>query len=143
MIDALISNPTVRMLEQTLSFTEQRHNLLLEDIANASVPGAVQKDVSVGEFQQSLRKAINQKRASANNVYEPESGRTVSFEPGRSRVTVTPREEVHSVAFHDRGVRDMEYLMSELADNALGHNMAAQFLKSRYDAIGRAISMKV
>ena len=68
MIDALISNPTVRMLEQTLSFTEQRHNLLLEDIANASVPGAVQKDVSVGEFQQSLRKAINQKRASANNV---------------------------------------------------------------------------
>ena len=31
---------------------------------------------------------------------------------------------------------------SEMADNAIAHNMAAQFLKSRYDLVNRAISMK-
>jgi hypothetical protein len=39
-------------------------------------------------------------------------------------------------------VRSMEYLMSQMADNALAHNTAAQFLKARYDLISRAISMK-
>ena len=42
MIDTFLADPTIRMLEQTMSFTEQRHNVLLEDIANASTPGFVQ-----------------------------------------------------------------------------------------------------
>ncbi len=142
MIDALLSDPSVRMLEQTVSFTEQRHNALLEDIANASTPGYVQKDLSVQEFQKSLKRAVAQKRASLNGAFEPESSENVQFEAGGSGVTAKAVENPTSVAFHDRGVRSMEYLMSEMADNALAHNMAAQFLKSRYDLANRAISMK-
>jgi flagellar basal-body rod protein FlgB len=131
------------MLEQTLSFTEQRHNVLLENIANVSTPGYVQKDLSVAGFQATLRKAVEERRASPANCYEPGSTDEVTFEPGGSRLLTNPEEAPMSVAFHDRGIRSMEYLMSEMADNALAHNVTAQLLRGKYDSIAKAISMKV
>jgi flagellar basal-body rod protein FlgB len=142
MIDDLVSYPTVRLLEQTMNFTEQRQNVLAEDISNISTPGFVARDLSVQDFQKSLRKAIDRKWASNNDTYEPESGESVTFEAGGSRLVAKASELPNSVAFHDRGIRSMEYLMTQMADNAYAHNMAAQFLKSRYDQISRAISMK-
>jgi len=142
MVSAILSDPTIRMLEQTMDFTEQRHNVLLEDIANASTPGFVQRDLPVAQFQKSLRDAVKRQRESLNDLYEPQSDDTVGFEPGGSDVTTQAVETPNSVPFHDRGVRSMEYLMSQMADNAMAHNMAAQFLKNRYDMIARAITMK-
>ena len=142
MIDSLVSTPAIRMLEQTLSFTEQRHQVLSEDIANASTPGFVQRDLSVEEFQGSLREAVIRRRRSATDIYAPESGNTITF-AGDSNVDAQPAEYPNSVVFHDRGIRSMEYLMSEMADNAVAHNMTAQLLKGRYDQLSRAISMKV
>ncbi|MGN6367273.1 MAG: flagellar basal body rod protein FlgB [Phycisphaerae bacterium] len=142
MIDSLISSPTIRMLEQTLDFTEQRHNVLLEDIANVSTPGYVQKDVSVAAFQKSLQEAVARKWASNNNDYEPESNGVVDFTPGVSTVQVKPAEVVNNVGFHDRGVRSMEYLMGQLADNAMAHNTISQLLKNRYDLTAKAIKMQ-
>jgi len=142
MIDSLVTNPAIRMLEQTLSFTEQRHQVLAEDIANASTPGFVQRDLSVEEFQGSLREAVIRRRRSATDIYAPESGNTITFS-GDSNVDAQPTEYPNSVVFHDRGIRSMEYQMSEIADNAVAHNMTAQLLKGRYDQLSKAISMKV
>jgi flagellar basal-body rod protein FlgB len=143
MIDALLTSPSIRMLEQTMSFTEQRHNVLLADIANVDVPGYVQRDLPVAQFQRALQEAVRRERESLNDSYEPQSEDSVGFEPGGSGITTESVEMPNSVPFHDRGVRSMEYLMSQMADNALAHNMAAQFLKTRYDQLARAISMKV
>ena len=143
MIDSLLSSPTIRMLEQTMSFTEQRHNVLLADIANSDVPGYVQRDLPVAQFQHALQDALRRERESLNDVYDPHSQDAVGFQPGGSAVTTEAVEMPNSVPFHDRGVRSMEYLMSQLADNAMAHNMAAQFLKNRYDQLARAISMKI
>jgi flagellar basal-body rod protein FlgB len=143
MIDKLLTDSTIRMLEQTMSFTEQRHNVLVADIANADVPGYVQRDLPVAQFQQALQEAVRRERLSLNDSYEPQSQGDVGFESGGSRVFAQPVEMPNSVPFHDRGVRSMEYLMSQMADNALAHNMAAQFLRNRYDQLARAISMKV
>ena len=41
------------------------------------------------------------------------------------------------------GPGSMEDLMGQMADNAQAHNMAATFLRSRYDWLQKAISMKV
>jgi flagellar basal-body rod protein FlgB len=142
MINSLLTNPTTAMLEQTVSFTEQRHNVLVADIANASTPGYVQKDLSVEHFQAALRKAISRTNASGNEAYRPESTDEVSFDEGGG-VEAQAMDVPTGVAFHDGGVRSMEYLMSQMADNALAHNMAAQFLKQRFDQVARAISMKV
>ncbi|HUO10187.1 MAG TPA: hypothetical protein VM008_17910 [Phycisphaerae bacterium] len=142
MIDSLVSSPTIRMLEQTLDFTEQRHNVLLEDIANVSTPGFVQKDVSVAEFQKSLQDAIAKNWTSNNNSYHPESNEAADFSPVSSQVQVKPAEVGNTMAFHDRGVRSMEYLMGQMADNAMAHNAVSQLLKSRYDMTTRAIKLQ-
>jgi flagellar basal-body rod protein FlgB len=143
MIDSLLSNPTIRMLEQTMSFTEQRHQVLAEDIANVDTPGFVQRDLSVAQFQKALCEALKRNRESFKDAFEPDGGSTLAFEAGGSGVQAAPQEKPVGVPFHDRGVRSMEYLMSEMADNALAHNIAAQFLRNRYDQLARAITMKV
>jgi flagellar basal-body rod protein FlgB len=142
-IDQLISTPTTRLLEGAVNFTEQRHQVLLENIANVSTPGYIQKDLSVADFQASLRDAIERQRASFTTALSPESTDSVDFSHGASRPEASEEEVIASPVFHDRGARGVESLMSDLADNALAHNMATQFLKSRYDQISRAISMKV
>ena len=43
MIESLVSSPTIDLLERSLSFTEQRHQVILANIANVSTPGYVQQ----------------------------------------------------------------------------------------------------
>ncbi len=143
MIDRLISTSSTDLLERTLNFTEQRHQLILDNIANVSTPGYVQKDVSVKDFQQSMQDALERQQASTNGQGEPESTESIQFVPGSTGVNVKPQDVVRQTAFHDRGIRNMEDLMGQLGDNAMVHNTVAQFLKDRYNQINRAISMKV
>src|ERR1035437_6654050 len=88
MIESLVSNPTIQLLEQSLNFTEQRHQVILENIANLSTPGYVQQDVSAAGFQQSLRDAVDRRRQSYNGEYAPQSNDAVAYSPGSSRVQV-------------------------------------------------------
>src|SRR6185369_4193782 len=98
MIDALLSSTTSRVLEQAVSFTEQRHQVLVEDIANASTPGFIQKDMSVAEFQGTLREAVQRARNSYNDDYEPQSNDAAEFDCS-GRVRGIARETPNSVAF--------------------------------------------
>lgn len=49
---------TIGALEQTLSFTERRHELLAGNIANLSTPDYRSRDLNVSEFQASLARSI-------------------------------------------------------------------------------------
>ena len=147
MINSLLTDTTTRALESALSFTEQRHEVILSDIANVSVPGYVQKDASVDAFQQSLRDAIDRQNTSPGKYvpWNPASSETVQFidDDGTSAVRLTPENTLQSPVFHDHGVRSMESLMSNLADNAIAHNMVAQMLKFKYNMTASAIAMRV
>ena len=141
MIDSFLNSPTTALLERTLNFTEQRHKLILQNIANATTPGYIQQDASPAEFQKSLADALQRQAAGANASFDPEDTSTISF-AGQS-VQLKPQPAAEAQPFHDGGARSMEDLMGQLADNAEAHNMAASFLKSRYDLVQRAISMRV
>jgi len=142
MIQNLLSSPVSRMLEQSVNFTEQRHQVIATNLANVSTPGYVQQDVSVAGFQQALRDAIDRRRQSDVHDVLPVSNETVEFYTGSSSVSVKPQTTTRGMAFHDRGVRSMESLMSDLADNAIAHNVLVQLLKGRYEGIVKAINMK-
>lgn len=53
-----IAATTIGALEQTLSFTERRHELLAGNIANMSTPDYRSRDLDVSEFQASLADSI-------------------------------------------------------------------------------------
>lgn len=129
MIENLLSSPTTGLLEKAVSFTERRNNVLVDDIANVDTPGFIQKDLDVAGFQESLRAALQKKTA-------PAAAAADSDDDVVQQTSVSP-------VFHDRGVRRIETLMGDLADNAIAHNTAAQLLKFQYDMVSRAISMKV
>ena len=143
MIDSMLSSPTTAMLERTLSFTEQRHQVILANIANVDTPGYRQQNVSVSEFRQSLASALERQHATNDSLTTPEDTDTVSFlGNGSSVVRLKPRAAASAQPFYDRGAHSMEDLMSQLADNAQAHNMTAAFLKGRYDVLQKAISMR-
>ena len=143
MLTDLLNTPATSLLERTMNFTEARHEVILENIANVSTPGYVQKDASVSEFQKSMQAALDRSRQNFNTPLTPDSTATVKFDPASSAVSVNPQPVVTSPAFHDRGIRSMESLMGDLLDNAQVHNMAAQLLKSRYQWVTQAIQMRV
>jgi len=143
MLDKLLGSPAISMLERTLSFTERRHEILLENIANASTPGYVQKDVSVKAFQRSLQEAVTRRQEMGGVEVAPQSSATVEFEPNSSRVALKPQPIGTVTPFHDGGARSPEVLMGQLLDNGQAHNLAAAFLKNRYETLRQAISMKV
>lgn len=140
MIERLLNTKAITRLERVVSFTEGRHGLILENIANASTPGYVQKDVSPREFQALLARAEARKAGDPPVALE---GSTVALSATSTQVALRPKAVRSSQAFYDRGVRSMEDLMAQLADNAQAHNMAAQMLKGKYDGLAKAISMKV
>jgi len=140
MIDSLLNTPAISMLERTVSFTEQRHNLILANLANVDTPGYVQRDVSTSQFQAALAAAFTDSDTHNDTPTTPSSAETVAFS-GNS-VRLKPVAQDSAQPFYDRGAHSMEDLMSQLADNAQAHNVATTFLKNRYDVLQRAISMR-
>jgi flagellar basal-body rod protein FlgB len=141
MIANLVTTPGIELLERTLNFTEQRHQMIVQNIANIDTPGYVQQDVSVKDFQAALAKAIDRQHSEFNVGFEPESTDEVTFFPGSSSVELTPKS-VGGPAFHDRGARSADMLMAQLGENGLAHNMAAQLLRGKFDTLRSAISMR-
>lgn len=59
---------TIGALEQTLSFTERRHELLAGNIANMSMPDYRSRDLDVSEFQASLAESIQKPDSRSSGI---------------------------------------------------------------------------
>ena len=64
---------TIGALEQTLSFTERRHQLLAGNIANMSTPDYRSRDLDVSEFHASLADSIQEPHSSGSGSKMPYS----------------------------------------------------------------------
>ena len=53
-----VASTTIGALEQTLAFTERRHELLAGNIANLSTPDYRSRDLDQGQFQTALAESI-------------------------------------------------------------------------------------
>jgi flagellar basal body rod protein FlgB len=80
MLASLFGNSTIPALAETARFSQQRHEVLVSNIANYGVPGYRTRDLSTQAFQQRLREAIASPRESVGldgsmRVYEsPQEG---------------------------------------------------------------------
>jgi flagellar basal-body rod protein FlgB len=130
-LSRLLNQGNAPLLEQTVRFTAARHRLLTENIANLSTPGYRQKDLSVQKFQAALRQKIED-RATAP--------------PGEARfddMELETQEPARNILFHDRNNRSAEQLMSDLAKNAMMHNLAVELLRKQYQAVEAALKERV
>lgn len=126
-IDHLMNQGSSPLVEQWLKFTEARHLVLAEDIANVDVPNYRQRDLSLSRFR-----SLMQQRVEAREAAPPG---TVRFDDLGQEIENPTR----NILFHDGGNRSMEQLMSEHAKNALMHQLAVELLKKQFAGLEMAL----
>lgn len=130
-LERLLNQGNAPLIEQALKFSAARQKLLLENVANASTPGYINKDLSTGRFQALLRERAEQRRAAPPG--------SVAFDDIAGELE-NPRR---GILFHDRNNRSMEQLMSDGAKNALQHNMLVELLRRQYSSMEDALKERV
>ena len=129
-LDRLMNQTNAPLLEQMVSFTEQRAQVLGENIVNASTPNYVQKDLSLADFQRQLAEQVDRREASPTG-----SGSDPAVQP-----TV---EAPPNILFHDRNNRSIEQLQADNASNAILHNLMTELLRKQFVSIQDALKERV
>jgi flagellar basal-body rod protein FlgB len=130
-VERLLNQGNAPLLEQVVKFASARHRLIAENIANVDTPGYRQKDLSVEAFQAQLRELSALRRSRPVG--------SVSFN-GVSKELENP---TRGILFHDDNNRSMEHLASDLAKNALMHNLAIELLRKQFESMQNALRERI
>lgn len=128
-IERLLNQGNAPLLEQTVRFTAARHKLIAENIANVDTPNYRQKDLSVEKFHEQLRERVDRRRERGVANFEDVQGQVENPHRG--------------ILFHDRNNRSMEQLATDLAKNAMMHNMAIELLRKQYMGMETALKERI
>jgi len=144
MITGLFNSGAMPALERVVQFTQARHQVLADNIANLSTPYFKPKDLDPQSFQTALREAIDHRRSGANPTsapLEPADTRELRFQSGR--LEVHPQATNQGILFHDQNNRDLERTMQHLAENTVAHNTAVELMRNEFSMIATAIRERV
>jgi len=138
----VVNSGTVPVLEKVLAYTEARHRMLTENIANIDTPGYKARQLNVPAFQNALKEALSKRQGDRSPLHVRG---TSEFQEGASgRLEVAPTEEpAENILFHDRTNMRIEKQMAMLAENTLMHQIAADRLRGRFDSLMTAIRGRV
>ena len=144
----MFSDPTLKILEQTVAFTERRHSILAGNIANADTPDYQSKDLSVDTFQQSLRDALQadrqQQEMSPGNKLSlsgtAHSASSPSFQDAKKIAMESVRDSMKQIVYHDGSDDSLEMQVTQIAKNQSMHTMAIAMMKSQFRNLQMAIT---
>lgn len=145
MADELSSSGEIPALSALLQFSAQRQRLIANNIANINTPDYRPVDVSVADFQQSLKDAIDRRRnqtGGASGDLRFNDTQEVR-QDGLGRLVLTPQTPGSNILFHDRNNRDLERLQQAQVENATVYRIAADMLRGRFDLLRSAIAERV
>ncbi len=134
MINQLLGSTTLPALEESLRFTEARHEVLAGNIANWSTPDYEVRDLSVTEFQRRLKEAIELQQS-----YQRPSIRGLSRSK-RGDPLREVRQSLKTIRYHDGSNVGLEQQVTELVKNQLMHNTAITLLQNQFRMLQTAIS---
>jgi flagellar basal-body rod protein FlgB len=130
-------------LVATMSFTHARHRLIADNVANIQTPGYKARHLDYDAFQQALGKALEARGSDpARSLHIDDGDQFRTDEAGK--LTFSPRTRPgRNAVFHDGTNISVEREMSDLAANAMLHEMTTTLLKGRYDGLRKAIRGQV
>ncbi|MBI4578005.1 MAG: flagellar basal body rod protein FlgB [Planctomycetes bacterium] len=134
----------IPVLEKVLTFTEERHRVLANNIANIDTPYFKARDLPTGEFDHMLGRAIEDRRRGNPRLFHMGGSRDIQVLPyGRSGdTTLRPKaleQRELNILAHDENRRFVEVEMAELTKNTMRHNTAAALLRHQFSLIESAI----
>ena len=133
----ILNQSTLPILEQVLSFTHSRHNVLAGNVANMDTPGYKVRDLSTTEFQTRLAEAIEAKHSDN----EPISQAEVAQDPDSAMRRV--KETMKDILYHDGSEMSMEKQVLEVNKNQSLHNTAVAIMTQQIRLLNVAISERV
>jgi len=144
-IDQLTNADAIPVLERMAQFAARRQDLLAHNIANLSTPNFIPQDVSTEAFQESLKDAVDRRRAEGEGVRGDlplASTREVTVERDGG-MTLNPSTPGDNILFHDRNNRDLERMMQDLVENITAFRVAGDLLRNRIALMQSAIAERV
>jgi len=144
MIAGMFDNGAMPVLERVVQFTQARHRVITDNIANLSTPYFKPRELSPESFQATLRDAIDQRRTRHNSTAGPLNVRDtdeLAFE--RDGLAAHPRPNPQGILFHDQNNRDLERTMQHLAENTLMHNATIEVMRNEFSMMLTAIRERV
>ncbi|EMI21732.1 flagellar basal-body rod protein FlgB [Rhodopirellula maiorica SM1] len=128
----LFKSTTIPALEQSLTFSERRHELLAGNIANLDTPGYRSRDLDESEFQNALAESIQD----ARRTRPTDSIGAVT----RDDIYAGPRAASEQVVFHDGSDVSLEGQITEVAKNQHLHGLAITTMRSQFSLLRAAIT---
>ncbi len=144
MLNDVTQSDAIGVLERMMQFAGQRHRIIAHNIANIDTPGFRPVDVSVEEFQERLRDAVEARdaRGAAGGGSLPlADSREISF--SEHGVTLRPQPAGDNILFHDQNDRSAEHIMQDLVENFMAFRTAAQFTRKQFALLESAIAERV
>ena len=135
----LFQSTTIPILEQMVQFTQARHLALAGNVANASTPGYVARDLSVEDFQSRLAAAIEDRHRPASSG---PPGAVITAGAERANVA-EPAKDAKEILLHDQSQVGMEHQVTEMLKNRMDHNLATTIMISQFRLLQAAISERV
>lgn len=144
MIAGMFDSGAMPVLDRVVQFTQARHRVLTDNIANLSTPYFKPRDLSPASFQATLRDAIDQRRTRPNPTAGPLALRdTDELRFERAGLGAHPKPSHQGILFHDQNNRDLERTMQHLAENTLMHNTAIEVMRNEFSIMLTAIRERV
>lgn len=137
--ETLLNRGATPALVATWSFTQQRHKVIAENVANMSTPGYKAKQLDYAAFQKTLDTAMKERGNDPRKA--------LSF-TGSSQFAVDAKGHVEAeptlkpgrgAVFQDGTNMSIEREMSDLAQNAMLNELTTQLLRGRFDSLRKAI----
>ncbi|MFQ5489583.1 MAG: flagellar basal body rod protein FlgB [Phycisphaerae bacterium] len=137
-ISTLTNGGATPALVATMAYTQMRHGVIAENVANWGNPNYKTKRLDAGRFQKSLADALSRHQNRAEPFDLAGTDQFHQDDDGLLRVTPTtlPAE---NVLFHDGTNLSIERQMADLAENAMMHEMASTVLQGYFDGTRKAI----
>lgn len=126
------------VLERALSFCEQRHRVIAQNIANVETPGYKPSDLDEQEFQQALKAEMEARDARAVRRFGTIEGRHLHETSAGLRVL--PVSHSSGILRHSENRVDMESEMTRLAENGLKFRVYSSLVKKHYTQLRDTIS---
>jgi flagellar basal-body rod protein FlgB len=135
----LIDQGAIPALVSTAVFTEERHRMIAENIANIGVPGYKTKRLDVAAFQRALGQALDARENDPSKPLVISGSRQVRTNE-RGELEVTPSERPpENILFHDGTNLSIERQMADLAQNGMMHEVTNALLQNRFGMLREAI----
>lgn len=141
-LSAITNGGATPALIASISFAQKRHAVIAENVANASTPGYKAKHLDFKAFQRALGSALDARGGDRRKQLKV-SSRQVRTDANGSLQFTPQSKPGHNLVFHDGTNVSIEQEMSDLASNAMFHELSVTLLDGYFDGMRKAIRGRV